>query len=138
PHRMEFIRKVKGVRFVNDSKATNVSSVMKSLASFPEPIILIAGGRDKGLDYSPLCPLVKERVRALVLLGEAKEKIAQVFFSIRRIKMAEDMKEAVNIAFKLAEEGDCVLLSPACSSYDMFKDFEERGEAFKEAVRRLK
>ncbi len=138
PHRMEFVRKVRGVRFVNDSKATNVSAVMKSLASFPEPIILIAGGRDKGLDYSPLRPLVEKRVKALILLGEAKEKIAQAFSPNKRIKMAENMKEAVNIAFKLAEEGETVLLSPACSSYDMFKDFQERGEAFKEAVRRLK
>ncbi len=138
PHRMEFVKKVKGVGFVNDSKATNVSSVMKSLASFTEPIILIAGGRDKGLDYSPLRPLVKERVKALILLGEAKEKIAQALSSYKRIKMAEDMKEAVNIAFKLAEEGETVLLSPACSSYDMFQNFEERGETFKEAVRELR
>jgi UDP-N-acetylmuramoylalanine--D-glutamate ligase len=138
PHRMEFVREIKGVRFINDSKATNVDSVMKSLASFPGPIILIAGGRDKGLDYSPLRPLVKERVKALILLGEAKEKIAQAFSSCKKIKMAVDMKEAVDIAFGLAEEGDCVLLSPACSSYDMFQDFQERGEAFKEAVRELK
>ncbi|MBU4128585.1 UDP-N-acetylmuramoyl-L-alanine--D-glutamate ligase [bacterium] len=138
PHRMEFVKKVKGVRFVNDSKATNVSSVMKSLASFTEPIILIAGGRDKGLDYSPLRPLVEKRVKALILLGEAKEKIAQALSSCKRIKMAEDMKEAVDIAFGLAEEGEIVLLSPACSSYDMFKDFEERGEVFKKAIRELK
>ncbi len=138
PHRMEFVKKVKGVKFVNDSKATNVSSVMKSLASFTEPIILIAGGRDKGLDYSPLRPLVKKRVKALILLGEAKEKIAQVLSSCKRIKMAEDMKEAVNIAFRLAEEGEIVLLSPACSSYDMFQDFQERGEVFKKVVRELK
>ncbi|MCG2675748.1 UDP-N-acetylmuramoyl-L-alanine--D-glutamate ligase [bacterium] len=138
PHRMEFVKKVKGVRFVNDSKATNVSSVMKSLASFTEPIILIAGGRDKGLDYSPLRPLVEKRVKALILLGEAKEKIAQALSFCKRIKMAEDMKEAVDIAFGLAEEGEIVLLSPACSSYDMFKDFEERGEVFKKAIRELK
>ncbi|MBA7610267.1 UDP-N-acetylmuramoylalanine--D-glutamate ligase [subsurface metagenome] len=138
PHRMEFVRKIKGVRFVNDSKATNVSAVMKSLASFPKPIILIAGGRDKGLDYSPLRPLVKERVKTLILLGEAKEKIAQALSSCKRIKMVEDIKEAVNTAFKLAEEGETVLLAPACSSYDMFKNFQERGEAFKEAVRGLR
>ena len=138
PHRMEFVKKVRGVRFVNDSKATNVSAVMKSLASFPEPIILIAGGRDKGLDYSPLRPLVEKRVKALILLGEARKKIAQALSSNKKIRMAEDMKEAVNIAFESAKKGDCVLLSPACSSYDMFKDFEERGEAFKKAIRELK
>lgn len=138
PHRMEFVREIEGVRFVNDSKATNVSSVMKSLASFKEPIILIAGGRDKGLDYAPLRPLVEERVKVLILLGEAKEKIARALFPYKRVKRAEDMKEAVAIAFRLAEEGEIVLLSPACSSYDMFRDFEERGEVFKEAVRRLK
>jgi len=137
-HRMEFVGEIKGVRFVNDSKATNVSSVMKSLVSFKEPIILIAGGRDKGLDYSPLRPLVEKRVKALILMGEAKEKIAQALSSCKRIKMAEDMKEAVNIAFGLAEEGEIVLLSPACSSYDMFQNFEERGEAFKKAARELK
>lgn len=138
PHRMEFVREIEGVRFVNDSKATNVSAVMKSLASFKEPIILIAGGRDKGLDYSPLRPLVEERVKVLILLGEAKEKIARALSPYKRIKTTEDMKEAVAMAFELAKEGDCVLLSPACSSYDMFRDFEERGEVFKEAVRRLK
>ena len=137
PHRMEFVKKVRGVKFVNDSKATNVSSVMKSLASFTEPIILIAGGRDKGLDYSSLRPLVEKRVKALILLGEAKEKIAQALSFCKRIKLAKDMKEAVDIAFGLAEEGDCVLLAPACSSYDMFKNFEERGEFFKEAVKEL-
>ena len=138
PHRMEFVGEIKGVRFINDSKATNVSAVMKSLASFTEPIILIAGGRDKGLDYSPLRSLVEKRVKALILLGEAKEKIARTLSSCKKIKMVEDMKEAVNIAFGLAEEGEVVLLSPACSSYDMFQNFEERGEAFKEAVRKLK
>ncbi len=138
PHRMEFVRKVKGVRFINDSKATNVSSVMKSLASFPPPIILIAGGKDKGLDYSSLRPLVEKKVKALILLGEAKEKIAQALSFYKRIKMVEDMKEAVDIAFGLAEEGDCILLSPACSSYDMFKNFEKRGEVFKKVVRELK
>jgi UDP-N-acetylmuramoylalanine--D-glutamate ligase len=138
PHRMEFVGEIKGVRFINDSKATNVSSVMKSLVSFKEPIILIAGGKDKGLDYSSLRSLVEKRVKALILLGEAKEKIAQALSSCKRIKMAEDMKEAVNIAFELAEEGEIILLSPACSSYDMFQDFQERGEAFKEAVRKLK
>ncbi len=138
PHRMEFVGEVKGVKFINDSKATNVSSVLKSLASFPEPIILIAGGKDKGLDYSSLRSQVEKKVKALILLGEAKEKIAQALSSCKRIKMAEDMKEAVNIAFGLAGEGEIVLLSPACSSYDMFQNFEERGKAFKKVVRELK
>lgn len=138
PHRMEFVRRVRGVRFINDSKATNIAAVTKSLASFPGPIILIAGGRDKGLDYTPLQPLVKERVKVLILLGEAREKIAQALSPCKRIRMAEDMREAVNIAFGLAKRGDCVLLSPACSSYDMFQDFQERGEVFKKVVRELK
>ncbi len=138
PHRMEFVREIEGVRFINDSKATNVAAVMKSLASFKGSIILIAGGKDKGLDYSPLQPLVEERVKVLILLGEAREKIAQALSLPRRIEMAGDMREAVAIAFSLAKKGDCVLLSPACASYDMFKNFEERGEAFKEAVRNLK
>jgi UDP-N-acetylmuramoylalanine--D-glutamate ligase len=137
PHRLELVREIKGVKFINDSKATNVSAVMKALLSFSGPVILIAGGQDKGLDYSLLRPLVTERVKGVILLGEAKEKIAQALKPYQGIKMVENMKEAVDMAFGLATDGDTILLSPASSSYDMFRDFRQRGDVFKKIVGEL-
>ncbi len=136
-HRLEYVREIGGVRFFNDSKGTNVGSVVKSLGSFFEPVILIAGGKDKRTDLGPLRDLVRQRVRRLILIGEAKERMARELGGLTDTVMAGTLEEAVLLAYETAREGDVVLLSPACSSYDMFHDYKERGEVFKEAVRRL-
>lgn len=136
-HRLEFVREIQGVKFINDSKATNVDAVRWALQSFSEPIVLIAGGREKDTDFTPLRPLVAQRVKALVLIGEASDKIAQAMDGAVETLRAETLEEAVGRAFSLAQEGDCVLLSPACASFDMFRDFEDRGQRFKEEVGRL-
>ena len=137
PHRTEEVAEVKGVRFANDSKATNPDSLKKALESFNR-VILIAGGSDKGLDFTYLKPLVKEKVKAAVLIGETAELLSKTFSDVTAVRRAPSMEEAVKMAFNLSEEGDTVLLSPGCASFDMFKSFEERGEAFKEAVLNLK
>jgi UDP-N-acetylmuramoylalanine--D-glutamate ligase len=136
-HRLEFVREKDGVRYVNDSKGTNVGAVVKSLESFNEPIILIAGGRDKAGDFSPLRSLVKERVKTLVLIGEAREKIKKSLGDLTETAMAKDLGEAVLISRSIAVKGDVVLLSPACASFDMFMDFEDRGRQFKKIVLEL-
>jgi UDP-N-acetylmuramoylalanine--D-glutamate ligase len=136
-HRLEFVREVGGVRFYNDSKGTNVGSVVKSLQSFSEPVILIAGGKDKNGDLSPLKELVEKRVKHLILLGEAKERMNHELGGLTDTVMAKTMEEAVSLARQKAKGGEVVLLSPACSSFDMFKDYKERGRVFKEAVVRL-
>jgi UDP-N-acetylmuramoylalanine--D-glutamate ligase len=133
-HRLEFVREIDGVRYFNDSKGTNVGAVIKSLESFTEPIILIAGGRDKAGDFSLLRNLVKERVKAVVLIGEAAEKIKKALGDITETFMAEDLKESVALSRSLAVRGDVVLLSPSCASFDMFMDFEDRGRQFKKIV----
>jgi UDP-N-acetylmuramoylalanine--D-glutamate ligase len=137
PHRMEFVREIEGIKFINDSKGTNVGATIKSIESFNEPIILIAGGKDKGSDYLPLKPLIEDRVKFLILIGEAKKKMASVMNGFRNILNAESFEEAVNEAFDKAEKGDVVLLSPACASFDMFRDYEDRGEQFKKIVESL-
>ncbi|TAL23805.1 MAG: UDP-N-acetylmuramoyl-L-alanine--D-glutamate ligase [Nitrospirae bacterium] len=136
-HRLEFVRNLDGVDYINDSKGTNVGAVIKSLESFSEPVVLIAGGRDKAGDFSILRPLVKERVKALVLIGEAREKINRALGDLTEIKFADDLKGAVMISRACASEGNVVLLSPACASFDMFRDFEDRGRKFKKIVRGL-
>jgi UDP-N-acetylmuramoylalanine--D-glutamate ligase len=137
PHRLEPVAVLGGVQFVNDSKGTSVGAVVRSLESFAGPVILIAGGRDKGSDFTPLRPMVAGRVKALVLIGEAREKIARALAGVAPVHSAESMEEAVRRARALAAPGDVVLLSPACASFDMFRDFEDRGRAFKAAVRDL-
>jgi UDP-N-acetylmuramoylalanine--D-glutamate ligase len=137
PHRMELVSTVNGVPYYNDSKGTNVGSVVKSLESFPGNILLIAGGKDKGGEYTPLASLVKERVRALILLGEAKERIRSALGHLTDTVTVDSLEEAVREAHRLARPGDVVLFSPACSSYDMFKNYEERGDCFAAAVRAL-
>ncbi|MGH7407146.1 MAG: glutamate ligase domain-containing protein, partial [Candidatus Methylomirabilales bacterium] len=112
-------------------------AVVRSLESFPGPVILIAGGRDKGSDFTPLRPVVEGRVKALVLIGEAREKIAKALAGAAPVHAADSMEEAVRRARALAAPGDVVLLSPACASFDMFRDFEDRGRAFAAAVRGL-
>ncbi len=136
-HRLEFVRELDGVRYVNDSKGTNVGAVMKSLEGFSEPIILIAGGRDKAGDFAPLRPLVKEKVKTLILIGEAAGKMKSILGDLTGTVLAVDMEDAVQKARESADSGDVVLLSPACASFDMFRDFEDRGEQFKTAVRGL-
>jgi UDP-N-acetylmuramoylalanine--D-glutamate ligase len=133
-HRLEFVRELEGVSYFNDSKGTNVGAVMKSLESFSSPIILIAGGRDKAGDFSLMRQLVSERVKALVLIGEASEKIGKALGDLTETVQAKGLKEAVAVSRKLSVGGDVVLLSPACASFDMFRDFEDRGRQFKKSI----
>ncbi|TCK06374.1 UDP-N-acetylmuramoyl-L-alanine--D-glutamate ligase [Phorcysia thermohydrogeniphila] len=136
PHRTEFVATINGVTFINDSKSTNVDSLRKALESFNR-IVLIAGGSDKGLDFSPLKSLVEERVKAIVAIGETAPTFKSLFGDLVDVVIEGDIYSAVERAYGLAESGDVVLLSPGCASFDMFKNFEERGEKFKEAVRLL-
>lgn len=137
PHRLALVAEVDGVSYYDDSKATNVGAVFSALGGMRQPVVLIAGGRDKGGGYEMLRPLVQEKVRAMVLIGEAKEAIAEAFAKTTRIAFAKEMDEAVRLARTLAEKGDAVLLSPACASFDMFKSYSHRGEVFTQAVGRL-
>jgi len=134
-HRLEFIRRKGGVFFVNDSKATNVMSVYRSLSSFRKnPIVLIAGGKDKDMDFSPLAQLVHERVKMLILIGEAKEKINRAIGDETETYLMGTFEEALLLAYQKSQSGDIILLSPGCSSHDMFRNFEERGEYFTKLV----
>ena len=138
PHRLEAVRDLDGVRYVNDSKATNVNAVWYALESFEEPIVLIAGGRDKGNNYASLKPLVKEKARAVIGLGESADKVDRELGSVapHHFKV-NSMEEALRKARDLAQAGDVVLLSPACSSFDMFDNYEHRGDTFKRLVMSL-
>jgi UDP-N-acetylmuramoylalanine--D-glutamate ligase len=136
-HRLEFVREKDGVSYINDSKGTNVGAVLKSVEGFTRPVILLAGGLDKGSDFSPLYDLFKHRVKLLILIGKAADKMARVLGTSTEMVFAPSLKEAVRIASTRAGHGDVVLLSPACASFDMFKDFEDRGRQFKEAVKNL-
>ena len=136
-HRMEDVAQIRQVLFINDSKATNIDSTLWALNSIERPAILIAGGRDKGSDFSPAREKFRDKLRAVVLLGEAKEKIKEALGDSIAIKDVTTLKQAVKEAFNLAKPGDCVLLSPMCASFDMFTDYEQRGRVFKEAVRNL-
>jgi UDP-N-acetylmuramoylalanine--D-glutamate ligase len=137
PHRVEWVGEVKGVEFINDSKATNEDAVRSSLKFRSKKTILIMGGKDKGADFSSLKKVVGEKVRKLILLGEAKRNIRNQLNGICPIEEVEDMREAVRQAFKDARRGDSVLLSPGCASFDQFKDYKERGEVFKREVKKL-
>jgi len=137
PHRLEFVREINGVKFINDSKATNVNSLWYALESFDEPIILIAGGRDKGNDYSKVYDLVKRKVKTIIAIGESRDKIYNEFKDLTNVIKVDSMEEAVKRAYMEARPGDVVLLSPACASFDMFEDFEHRGEVFKKLVNEL-
>jgi UDP-N-acetylmuramoylalanine--D-glutamate ligase len=136
-HRLEFVREVNGVRYFNDSKATNVDSVRYALKAFSEPIILFLGGRDKGNDYSLLHELVKRNVKVIIAIGESAEKVMKAFQSITKVVKGSSMDEAVKTAQTFATKGDVVLLSPACASFDWFEDYKHRGRVFKECVNRL-
>ncbi len=134
PHRMEFVGKKNSVFFYNDSKGTNVHSLMRSLESFNEPVILIAGGRDKGEEYGPLAPAIRRHVKNLILVGEAKEKLNRAVGDFSETFLVGTFEEAVYLAYQKSRSGDVILLSPGCASQDMFKNFEERGDYFKKIV----
>jgi UDP-N-acetylmuramoylalanine--D-glutamate ligase len=136
-HRLEWVRRLDGVSYFNDSKGTNVGSVVKSLQSFEEPVILIAGGKDKGGDYGPLKGLIAERVKGMALIGEAKERMFSALGGLTESAKLGSLEEAVRWARSKARPGGIVLLSPACSSYDMFANYQERGKRFKEIVHGL-
>ena len=137
-HRMEFVATVKGVEFINDSKATNVNSTWYALESMTKPVILILGGVDKGNDYSLLKELVREKVHAIVCMGTDNRKIHEVFGdAVSLMVNTSNADEAVQAAFHFAHKGDVVLLSPACASFDLFKNYEDRGKQFKQAVKNL-
>ncbi|MGE0616542.1 MAG: UDP-N-acetylmuramoyl-L-alanine--D-glutamate ligase [Bacteriovoracia bacterium] len=138
PHRLEFVRKRNGVYFFNDSKATNVQSVIKSLQAFKRsPVILIAGGKDKNMDFLPLIEPVQKRCKTLILLGEAKEKINRTLGDFAETYLVGTFEEAVLLAYQKSRSGDIVLLSPGCASYDMFRNYEERGDYFKKLVSQI-
>ena len=139
-HRLEFVTELNGVKFYNDSKATSVDATLKALEAFAADegkVVLILGGLGKKAPYDPLAPLVKEKVRKLVLVGDDAETIAQELGEYAPLERARDMKDAVHRSFAAAEKGDVVLLAPACASFDMFESFEHRGKVFKEEVQRL-
>ena len=138
PHRLEQVAIIKEVTYVNDSKATNVDSVFYALGSFTQPVILIAGGVDKGNDYSQIEELVRKNVRGLIILSVKFEKLRDYFKDIvPQLYITQDIQDAVNKAQEWSEPGDVVLLSPACASFDLFKNYEDRGEKFKAAVQNL-
>ncbi len=136
-HRLEFVRERNGVTFINDSKGTNVGAVQKSLEGFTQPVILIAGGLDKGSDFRPLYGLVKDKVKLLILIGKAADKMAKALGKATDTVFAKTLRDAVILGAERAKDGDVVLLSPSCASFDMFRDFEDRGRQFKEEVMRL-
>jgi UDP-N-acetylmuramoylalanine--D-glutamate ligase len=137
-HRMEFVASVRGIDFINDSKATNVNSLWFALESMETPVVLIMGGVDKGNDYSAIRELVKEKVKAIVCLGVDNAPIREALSNDTPLMTdTRNMKDAVQAAFQHAAKGDVVLLSPACASFDLFKNYEDRGKQFKEAVREL-
>ena len=138
-HRLERIRTLHGVTYYNDSKATNTDSTIKALESFTEPLILIAGGKDKMTDLDELMDLVKTNVKELILIGEAAQRFAEaaVKAGVAHIHRCESMEEAVQLSARIAEEGDIVLLSPACASFDWYARFEDRGDHFRRLVERL-
>jgi UDP-N-acetylmuramoylalanine--D-glutamate ligase len=137
-HRLEFVAKVHGIEFINDSKATNVNSTWYALESMNTPVVWIAGGVDKGNDYDMLKELVRSRVKAIVCMGKENEKIHKAFDGIvSQIVNTSSAMDAVKAAYLLGKKGDTVLLSPACASFDLFENYEDRGRQFKAAVREL-
>lgn len=139
PHRMERVEEIGGVLFINDSKGTNVDATAYALSSFKEPLIWIAGGVDKGNDYTQLYPFVNGHVKMLICLGKDNEKLKQAFSGLLvEIVETQDIKEAVKMALEKGVKGDVVLFSPACASFDLFRNYEDRGDQYKEAVRNLK
>ncbi len=138
PHRLEWVARIGGVDFYDDSKGTNVGAVARSLAYFDRPLILIAGGRDKDSDFTVLSPLIREKVKALVLVGETKEHLARVWNGLAPAYLTADLAAAVARSWEISQPGDVVLLSPACASFDMFRDYAHRGETFQQLVREVR
>jgi UDP-N-acetylmuramoylalanine--D-glutamate ligase len=137
-HRLERVLKINGVEYINDSKATNVNATFYALDSMNSPTVWIVGGVDKGNDYFDLMPLVREKVKAIICLGVDNQKIIQAFGSVIDLVVeTAGAEEAVKVAYKIAEKGDSVLLSPACASFDLFENYEDRGRQFKNAIREL-
>ena len=137
PHRLQLAGKKNGIHFYNDSKATNIDAAVRAIRSFDGPIILIAGGRHKGADYDPLVEAAEANVKHAVFMGESRDMLAEAFKGTIPCTLAEDMKEAVTIAFKKAAKGDSILLAPACASFDMYSSYAHRGETFNKAVGEL-
>ncbi|MCX5707358.1 MAG: UDP-N-acetylmuramoyl-L-alanine--D-glutamate ligase [Candidatus Omnitrophica bacterium] len=133
-HRMEEVAQVGGVKFINDSKSTTIDATIWALNNLDCPVVLIAGGREKGNDYSQILPLVRRKVKSAILIGEAKERIKAVFNGAISIDQAATLDEAVKKSFTVALPGECVLFSPMCKSFDMFLNYEERGKSFKNIV----
>ncbi|MFQ5450177.1 MAG: UDP-N-acetylmuramoyl-L-alanine--D-glutamate ligase [Nitrospinaceae bacterium] len=136
-HRLEWVRSYRGIDFINDSKGTNVGAVQKSLGAFHQPVILIAGGKDKATDFEPLKEVFKKKVKHLILMGETKSSIRRILNGSFSYEEVGGMKEAVHQAVSKADRGDVVLLSPACASFDMFRDYADRGNQFKTLVNEL-
>jgi UDP-N-acetylmuramoylalanine--D-glutamate ligase len=137
-HRLEQVATINGIEFINDSKATNVNSAWYALESMTKPVVWIAGGVDKGNDYTQLFDLVKEKVKAIICLGKDNSKILEAFGSVvEKITEASSAGEAVSLAYQFGKKGDVVLLSPACASFDLFENYEDRGSQYKVAVRAL-
>ncbi|MBN2366463.1 MAG: UDP-N-acetylmuramoyl-L-alanine--D-glutamate ligase, partial [Calditrichaeota bacterium] len=136
-HRLELVRNLHKITFINDSKATTVDSLGYALKSFDRGIILIAGGKDKGGDFSELNSLLKERVKQVVLIGQAADRMEKAWKEVTRVEREKTLKAAVMKAYSIASPDDIVLLSPGCSSFDMFEDFEDRGRQFKKIVEKL-
>jgi len=137
-HRMEYVGAVEGVKYINDSKATNVDSVARALESFGEPVILIMGGRDKGATFELLGDMIRRHVKKLILVGEAATSISAAIGHIKPVEKASSMQEAVRMSHHAAIPGDVVLLSPGCASFDMYKSYAHRGESFRKAVDQIK
>ncbi|MBK8706822.1 MAG: hypothetical protein IPN33_26770 [Saprospiraceae bacterium] len=139
PHRLEKVAEIDGVEYINDSKATNVDSVYYALQAMEKPVVWIVGGQDKGNDYAPLLPFVKEKVKAVVCLGVDNSKLFHAFNELVNgsIVDTQSMAEAVEASRDLAARGDVVLLSPACASFDLFKNYEDRGDQFRNEVNNL-
>ena len=137
PHRLELVHHWRGIRFYNDSKATNVDSVVRSLETFSAPIILLAGGRDKEGSYDPLTSLVRQGVKMLVLMGEARFRLAKALGNLTCTVVVDDMEAAVPVALGAAAPGDVVLLSPACSSFDHYENYKVRGDHFRSLVHKF-
>lgn len=137
-HKLEKVLRINGVQYINDSKAVNVNATYYALDSVETSMVWIVGGVDTGNDYEPLLPLVNEKVKAIICLGDNNQKLIETFANVVDFMIETvSIEEAVKIAYKLTEEGDAVLLSPACASYDLFENYKERGEQFKQAVRQL-
>jgi UDP-N-acetylmuramoylalanine--D-glutamate ligase len=136
-HRMEFVRELDGVTYIDDSKGTNIGALQMALRGLKGPVVLIAGGVDKGGDYRALSSLIREKVKAMVLLGEARHKMNGALGHLTKTVMVDAFEDGVRAAYESAAPGDTVLLCPACSSFDMFRNYKERGERFSALVKAL-